>query len=228
MGVLVIGFSGCASIVSGSTQRIKISGSPDNADVAIYDRQNEKIWNSPAPVSVKLNRGYGYLKGAEYRVEITKEGYEKQTIRILSSNNTLPYFCGNILLPTIGLIGIGIVDPMTGAMWTLKPENIHFDLRQSPSPVNGENVDDSVGKLPKIELGELVGIIGGFDGTDVIVNGKDTIGGQAPIGRALIVDADGEYIYLQSTFPMQTIVKCKVTSGDHAHIKKGMKVYLKP
>ena len=79
-----------------------------------------------------------------------------------------------------------------------------------------------------VKLGALIGTVGGFEGTDVVVNGKDTIGRQAPIGRSLIVDANGQYIYLQSTFPMQTVVKCKVTSGDRTQIKKGMKVYLKP
>ena len=85
-----------------------------------------------------------------------------------------------------------------------------------------------VAELPKIRLGELIGTVGGFDGAEIIVNGRDTIGMQAPMGRALIVDAKGEYVYLQSTFPMQTVVKCKVTSGDRALIKKGMKVHLKP
>ena len=87
---------------------------------------------------------------------------------------------------------------------------------------------EEVAELPKIRLGELIGTIGDFQGADVVVNGRDTIGRQAPIGRALIVDARGQYIYLQSTFPMQTVVKCKITSGDRAQIKKGMKVYLKP
>ena len=87
---------------------------------------------------------------------------------------------------------------------------------------------EEVVELPKIRLGELIGIVGGFDGAEIIVNGKDTIGIQAPMGRALIVDAKGQYVYLQSTFPMQTVVKCKVTSGDRGLIKKGMKIYLKP
>ena len=87
---------------------------------------------------------------------------------------------------------------------------------------------EEVAELPKIRLGEFIGTVGDFDGAEIVVYGKDTIGRQAPIGRALIVDAKGQYIYLQSTFPMQTIVKCKVTSGDRSQIKKGMKVYLKP
>ena len=82
---------------------------------------------------------------------------------------------------------------------------------------------------PKPKLGKQIGTIGNFEGETVIVNGKDdTISKQAQMGSALIVDANGEYIYLQSTFPMQTTVKCKVTSGKRSLIKKGMKVYLKP
>ena len=89
-----------------------------------------------------------------------------------------------------------------------------------------EKKDDTAAS--KVKLGELIGVIGGFEGADIIVNGRDTIGRQAPVGRALIVDANGQYIFLQSTFPMQTVVKCRVTSGDRAQIKKGMNVYLKP
>ena len=93
------------------------------------------------------------------------------------------------------------------------------------TPVKDAAADE---KPAGVKLGALIGTVGGFEGTDVVVNGKDTIGRQAPIGRSLIVDANGQYIYLQSTFPMQTVVKCKVTSGDRTQIKKGMKVYLKP
>ncbi|MDR3237715.1 MAG: hypothetical protein LBT84_04350 [Spirochaetia bacterium] len=88
---------------------------------------------------------------------------------------------------------------------------------------------EDVADLPRIRVGELIGTVGGFEGNDIIVNGKDAIGIKAPIGRALIVDVKGgEYVYLQSTFPMQTVVKCKLISGDRKLIKKGQKVYLKP
>ena len=88
---------------------------------------------------------------------------------------------------------------------------------------------EKAAETPAVKLGQLIGVIGGFEGGDIVVNGKDdTIARLAPMGRNLIVDAGGQYIYLQSTFPMQTVVKCRVTSGDRSLIKKGMKVYLKP
>jgi len=83
------------------------------------------------------------------------------------------------------------------------------------------------GKKPvRFEFKGFIGTIRGFQGSDVIVYGNDTIGILAPIGKVLVVDADGERIYLQSTFPMQTVVRSKVIRGNRAHLKIGMKVYL--
>jgi len=81
-------------------------------------------------------------------------------------------------------------------------------------------------KPVKFGFSGLIGAVGGFQGGDVVVNGNDGIGRQAPIGKVLVVDADGERVYLESTFPMQTVVKGRVIRGDRAKIKKGMKVYL--
>ena len=46
-------------------------------------------------------------------------------------------------------------------------------------------------EVPEVPLGKLIGVVGGFDGAEIIVNGKDTIGTEAPMGRALVVDANG-------------------------------------
>jgi uncharacterized protein YceK len=83
----IIVFSGCASIMSGSTQAVSISSSPDNANVTIYDEHNMKVWDSSTPTVVNLKRGDGYFSGTSYRVEIAKEGYEKQTVQISSGLN---------------------------------------------------------------------------------------------------------------------------------------------
>ena len=85
----VVGLSGCASIMSGSTQRIKISSSPDNANVVIYDMHNTKVWDSTTPATARLKKGDGYFKGALYRVEISKEGYEKQVIHACLRHATI-------------------------------------------------------------------------------------------------------------------------------------------
>ena len=125
-------FSGCASIISGSTQEIRISSSPISANVVIYDRHNVKVGEGDfsTPVIAILKRGNGYFTRAKYTVEISKEGYEKQTIEISSGLNGW-YWAGNLLIGT--WLGWLIVDPISGAMWTLKPDNINAELQQSLS-----------------------------------------------------------------------------------------------
>ena len=91
-----------------------------------------------------------------------------------------------------------------------------------------EDEDEDTTEVQESKLGKFIGVVRDFDGAEIVVSGKDDIGVQAPMGCALVLEADGQYIYLESTFPMSTMIKCKVTSGNRKLIKKGMKVYLKP
>ena len=130
-------FTGCASIMSGASQSINITSSPDNARIVIYDTKNNVVSNSTTPVLVKLKRGAGFFRGASYRVEINRDGYEMQTIEITSHLNGGWYIAGNLLFG--GFLGWLIVDPATGAMWRLMPNNI--ELTQGISYDKYENVD---------------------------------------------------------------------------------------
>ena len=127
LSLIVVGlfFSGCATIISGSRQNIDVVSSPDTATVAIFDERNNKIFESTTPVTARIQRGSNFFSGSNYRLEITKEGHEKQTTLITSHLNTGLYL-GNILLG--GWIGMLILDPATGAMWKLSPDIIQADF----------------------------------------------------------------------------------------------------
>jgi len=135
--VVALGLMGCAAIIHGTDQNVKISSSPDGASVVIYDSHGAVVSNSSTPTVANLKRGDGFFKGATYRVEITKSGYETQTVQITSSMNGGSYLIGNFFLG--GFLGWVIVDPMTGGMWSLKPKNINTSLRQSLSLKNDES-----------------------------------------------------------------------------------------
>ncbi len=134
--VLVIAAAGCASIVSGSKQEIGIDSKPDQAEVRIYNQSNIEIWNSKTPATVRLNRGDGFFEGAEYRVEISKEGFETKTLTITSSLNGGWYIAGNFFIG--GFLGWLIIDPASGAMWKLEPDSIHVTLEEKLAAGNGE------------------------------------------------------------------------------------------
>jgi hypothetical protein len=72
---------------------------------------------------VALNRSAGYFKGGSYTIRISKDGYRDQNLQIQSSING--WYIGNIIFG--GLIGWVIVDPITGAMYSL-PDSAYATL----------------------------------------------------------------------------------------------------
>lgn len=122
---LVIAVSGCASIIAGTSQTISIKSTPDDAAVKVYNAKGEVISNSQTPFIITLKKGRGYFKAEEYRLVIEKAGYRTSEVQI-SARVGGWYAFGNLLFG--GLIGYLIVDPISGAMWTLTPEEVNATL----------------------------------------------------------------------------------------------------
>lgn len=116
----------CATIVSKSSRPITISSVPEQANVVITDETGTKIHAATTPTTVTLKTGAGYFQGKEYAVLVSKEGYQDQTVRISKTLNG--WYIGNIVFG--GLIGWLIVDPISGAMWTLSPQQVNVSLEQ--------------------------------------------------------------------------------------------------
>jgi uncharacterized protein YgiM (DUF1202 family) len=124
--------AGCASIVSKSNWPMAIRSTPDQADISIMDtKDGTEIFKGKTPAVVTLSSKGGYFKGKSYTTQISKEGFNTQ-IRPITSDVNGWYF-GNILFG--GLIGMLIVDPLTGAMWTLDPQTINAKLESKTSNI---------------------------------------------------------------------------------------------
>ncbi|MBI5888695.1 MAG: hypothetical protein HZB82_08315 [Deltaproteobacteria bacterium] len=130
--------TGCASIIAGKTQLIGINSNPDSAQISIKDEYGQAVFSGTTPTSILLAKGDGYFHGKDYTVDIAKDGYSKQVVTIKSSAGGW-YLFGNIIFG--GLIGWFIVDPLTGAMWTLSPEKVNAGL--SKNIVNGNRQNPS-------------------------------------------------------------------------------------
>jgi hypothetical protein len=129
--VISITLAGCASIVKGKSQIISIKSNPTDAKLLVYDvRKGNEIINARTPYTATLECGAGYFKKAKYRVVIEKEDYESKEILIEGSVSGW-YIGGNFVFG--GLIGWLIVDPATGAMWTLDPKDVNADLTKKVS-----------------------------------------------------------------------------------------------
>jgi hypothetical protein len=114
---------GCASIVDGGRKKVKLNSNPSGATVTVSDEQGQTIVTN-TPAVVRLDRFEGYFKGKKYTVKFELPGYYPSELQINPTLN--PWYFGNILFG--GVIGIAIVDPLTGAMWTLNPRKVDWNL----------------------------------------------------------------------------------------------------
>jgi uncharacterized protein YceK len=115
---------GCASIVSKSQYPVSISSDPSGADIVVQDETGRTYLSAKTPTTVTLEAGAGYFKGRNYKVTYSLPGYARYTAEISRGVDGW-YIAGNIVFG--GLIGWFVVDPITGAMWTL-PKEVHATL----------------------------------------------------------------------------------------------------
>lgn len=128
-----LALSGCASIVSDSSYPVSISTSPQEATFEVINSDGLSIQKGRTPTTITLKSGNGYFGSETYTIKFSKEGYEEQTYLLDTSMDG--WYIGNILFG--GLIGLLIVDPITGAMWKL-PEAASVTLYENSA------ADDSV------------------------------------------------------------------------------------
>ncbi len=110
---------GCATIFNKKSYTFDINTKPDGADVRVTNKKGIEIFKGQTPAYVKLKPGAGYFSKAAYQVNLSMPGYKEKTIPIDFELSGL-YF-GNLLIG--GVLGMLIVDPATGAMWSLDRTN---------------------------------------------------------------------------------------------------------
>jgi hypothetical protein len=131
-GLLCFFISGCATLMSGEYQRVTIQSNPSEASIRILNSDGMDIYNSRTPAATVLKKGNGFLQGAKYMVILEKEGYKKQRIVLRSTANGW-YLLGNFFFGVGGLIGWLVVDPATGAMWSLSPDKVSAQMIEEVS-----------------------------------------------------------------------------------------------
>ncbi|WLQ16223.1 hypothetical protein O5O45_09880 [Hahella aquimaris] len=119
----IILVSGCASIVSDNSYPLAIESHPSQAQFVITNKNGDAIHSGTTPETVTLQSGSGYFSSEKYKIRFSKAGFHEKEVEV---NTTLDgWYFGNILLG--GLIGLLVVDPITGAMWKL-PEKSEVTL----------------------------------------------------------------------------------------------------
>jgi hypothetical protein len=141
--------SGCATIVAGGHRDISFKSTPPDAAVSIQDRESKQIVHKgQTPFIVPLSTKGGYFKSKQYDVTLSKDGYATRAINIDSFLSG--WYVGNIMLWPMAVIGGLIVDPLTGAMWSLSPKNIEVIL-ETPEQIEERKLKEQKEKEKEVE-----------------------------------------------------------------------------
>lgn len=122
-------FSSCASIFTKSTYPLTINSNPSGADITITNKKGKVVYQGQSPAIVKLKSSAGYMSKAEYVVKLSTSGHDDYMVTV--GADIEGWYFANILLG--GLIGMLIVDPATGAMWSLDTEEINAIMKPKVS-----------------------------------------------------------------------------------------------
>lgn len=146
----VLVFAGCATIVGQSgPETLNIRSNPDQAAVSITDETGTKIFEGRTPTMLSLEKKKGYFVGKKYSVTLAKEGFSNYLTSVDTRVNGW-YIGGNLVFG--GLVGWLLVDPATGAMWTLEKNEINATLVSSPEVPMPKL--DATGSVPAPETPE--------------------------------------------------------------------------
>jgi len=126
-----VAISACATIVHGGPRAISVASAPQGAKVSIFDRDNHLVQTNTTPFVAQLTTKYGYFRGQQYRLVF--ELPEHATAQVNLKSELSGWYAGNIVFG--GLIGMLIVDPLTGAMYNLSPDKIEQPLSASQAEV---------------------------------------------------------------------------------------------
>lgn len=127
ISVMILLLPGCATIVGKSRYPVAIRSYPDGASITVTNRAGNEIYHGVTPVILNLKASAGYFKREEYEVTYSLEGYESDVAYV--TIDMQPWYIGNLPIIGIGLIGIFIIDPLTGRMWKVDQEFLDMRLR---------------------------------------------------------------------------------------------------
>ncbi len=113
--------SSCASIFNRSEQPVQVSSMPSGLTFRVTDSEGKSLASGTTPGQATLSTSNGYFQSASYTFTFSKNGKVVGTQEV--SSTVSGWYFGNILIG--GLLGMVVIDPLTGSMYTLQDEVIH-------------------------------------------------------------------------------------------------------
>jgi hypothetical protein len=120
--LFLLTLTSCATIITGSYTSVQLSSNVPDTTYTIKDHTGRIIDTNKTNDTAVLKTSKGYFQGETYDITFSKEGYQDQYLMLDSHIN--PWYFGNLLIG--GIVGGLIIDPLTGAMWSLPEQKFVF------------------------------------------------------------------------------------------------------
>lgn len=117
----------CASIVSKSSYPLNFNSDPSDARITIVNKKGETIFSGKTPATVTVKASSSYMSGENLTVTVSKPGYEDAKVSV--SAKIEGWYWANLLFG--GVIGMLIIDPLTGAMYKYNTDYVNVNLKKS-------------------------------------------------------------------------------------------------
>ncbi len=145
--------SGCATIFGKSSYDVTINSTPVGAQLLITDVNGKEFYKGQTPATVNLKSSASYFKKASYQLKFDLANHEQKVVTLTSKLNG--WYIGNLLVG--GLIGMLIIDPISGAMYKIPQTTINETLtkKENTAQVSSLQIFD-INSLSKEEVAKLV------------------------------------------------------------------------
>jgi hypothetical protein len=148
LSALLLATSGCSTIITGGRKEVNLRSEPSGARVAITDEKGKEIYQGTTPTIVTLRTGKPYFAPKKYTVSMSKEGFAPAQTHLRSTMSG--WYLGNFIFG--GLLGLVIIDPLTGAMYTLPKEHM---VNLQPASATTSSIDSGAPALQFKDLREI-------------------------------------------------------------------------
>ena len=129
--VAALALTSCASIVSDTRYPIKVKTYPQGAHCTITDDDGNIVAQQVTPFTYEAQSGVGYFDANKLHFDFYLDGHDDNVVTLDTKLD--PWYLGNLVLG--GLVGLFLVDPLTGAMFEFRDDEVAVSMRKSgPSP----------------------------------------------------------------------------------------------
>ena len=212
--------NGCASIMRSNQDVVTIQSNVEKTDIEVINSKNQVVFSGQAPTTLTLKTSTGsYLGNESYKIKSHKKGYQ-ESVDYLDTTFSGWYF-GNIIFG--GLIGILIVDPITGAMFTLMDDQVFINLipEEEDESISDtqENASETPESTPSVCFFRPNKITGMLASADILL--EDDLLGKLSNGSFFCKDIGvGRHTFTAKTFAIDdAVISTKLSKNKRKYIE---------